>query len=82
MNRRWHSVNILITKQKFNKERMTASICNSIQRFGEFGLKKIEEKIKNVIIEWNDLADLVFGLQEDIPGWGDHFNCFSYFVIM
>jgi hypothetical protein len=39
---------------------------NSIQHFGEFGIKKIEEKVKDFIINRKDLADLVFGLQEDI----------------
>ncbi len=39
---------------------------NSIQHFEEFGVKKIEAKIKDFIIEKKDLADLVFGLQEDI----------------
>jgi len=45
---------------------MTSSMYNSIQHFGEFGVKKIEEKIKDFIINKKDLADLVFGLQEDI----------------
>lgn len=43
---------------------------NSIQQFGEFGVKKIEDKIKNFINEGKDLADLVFGLQEDLFEFG------------
>jgi hypothetical protein len=39
---------------------------NSIQHFGEFGVKKIEAKVKDFIINRKDLADLVYGLQEDI----------------
>jgi len=39
---------------------------NSIHHFGEFGVKKIEAKVKDFIINRKDLADLVFGLQEDI----------------
>ena len=39
---------------------------NSIQHFGEFGVKKIEAKIKSFVNEGKDLADLVFGLQEDL----------------
>lgn len=45
---------------------MTSSMYNSIQHFGEFGVKKIEAKVKDFIINRKDLADLVFGLQEDI----------------
>lgn len=43
---------------------------NSIQHFGEFGVKKIEEKIRNFVNEGKDLADLVFGLQEDLFEFG------------
>lgn len=43
---------------------------NSIQHFGEFGVKKIEERVKNFIKEGKDLADLVFGLQEDLFEFG------------
>lgn len=43
---------------------------NSIQHFGEFGVKKIEAKIKNFVNEGKDLADLVFGLQEDLFEFG------------
>lgn len=43
---------------------------NSIQHFGEFGIKKIEAKIKNFVNEGKDLADLVFGLQEDLFEFG------------
>lgn len=39
---------------------------NSIQHFGEFGVKKLEEKIKEFVNEGKDLADLIFGLQEDL----------------
>jgi hypothetical protein len=39
---------------------------NSIQHFGEFGVKKIEKKVKDFISNQKDLADLVLGLQEDI----------------
>ena len=39
---------------------------NSIQHFEEFGIKKIEAKVKDFIINRKDLADLVLGLQEDI----------------
>lgn len=39
---------------------------NSLQHFNEIGAKKIEKKIKNFIKEKRDLADLVFGLQEDL----------------
>lgn len=39
---------------------------NSIQHFNEFGVKKIEEKVKDFIQEGKDLADLVLGLREDI----------------
>lgn len=45
---------------------MASSMYNSIQHFGKFGVKKIEEKVKDFIIERKDIADLVFGLQEDI----------------
>ena len=43
---------------------------NSIQHFGEFGVKKIEAKIKSFVNEGKDLADLVFGLQEDLFEFG------------
>lgn len=43
---------------------------NSIQHFGEFGVRKIEAKIKNFVNEGKDLADLVFGLQEDLFEFG------------
>ena len=43
---------------------------NSIQHFGEFGVKKIEAKIKDFINEGKDLADMVFGLQEDLFEFG------------
>ena len=39
---------------------------NSIQHFNEFGVKKIEERIKKFINEGQDLADLVLGLGEDV----------------
>ena len=44
---------------------MTSSMYNSIQHFNEFGVKKIEEKIKSFLSEGKDLADLVLGLEED-----------------
>jgi hypothetical protein len=47
-------------------ERMTSSMYNSIQHFNEFGVKKIEERIKKFISEGQDLADLVLGLGEDV----------------
>jgi hypothetical protein len=34
---------------------------NSLQHFNEFGTRKIEETIKNLINEKKDLADLVYG---------------------
>lgn len=49
---------------------MTSSMYNSIQHFGEFGVKKIEVKIKKFINEGKDLADLVIGLQEDLFEFG------------
>lgn len=45
---------------------MTSSMYNSIQHFNEFGVKRIEKKIKNFIEEGKDLADLVLGLKEDL----------------
>lgn len=57
---------MIVIAKKQSTERMTSSMYNSIQHFGEFGVKKIEEKIKDFIINRKDLADLVFGLQEDI----------------
>lgn len=43
---------------------------NSIQHFNEFGVKKIEETIRNFISEKKDLADLVLGLRESLFGLG------------
>jgi hypothetical protein len=43
---------------------------NSIQHFGEFGVRKIEAKIKNFVDEGKDLADLIYGLQEDLFEFG------------
>ena len=39
---------------------------NSIQHFNEFGVKKIESKIKTFLRDGEDLADLVLGLKEDL----------------
>ena len=39
---------------------------NSIQHFNEFGVKRIEKRIKNFIKNGRDIADLIFGLEEDI----------------
>ena len=39
---------------------------NRIQHFNEFGVKKIEERIKTFISEGQDLADLVLWLGEDV----------------
>lgn len=43
---------------------------NSIQHFGKFGVRKIEAKIKDFVNEGKDLADVVFGLQEDLFEFG------------
>jgi hypothetical protein len=43
---------------------------NSIQHFNEFGVRKIEAKVKSFINEGKDLADLVFGVQEDLFEFG------------
>jgi len=43
---------------------------NSIQHFIEFGARKIEKKIKEFIHEQKDLADLIFGLQEELNALG------------
>ena len=39
---------------------------NSIQHFIEFGVKKIEKKVKKFIQKPTDLADLVLGLHEEL----------------
>ena len=39
---------------------------NSIQHFIEFGVKKIEERVKEFAQKPTDLADLVLGLQEEL----------------
>jgi hypothetical protein len=39
---------------------------NSIQHFLEFGTGEIEKKIENFVKERMDLADLVFGLQDEL----------------
>jgi hypothetical protein len=39
---------------------------NSIQHFNEFGVKKIEEVVRNFVSEKKDLADLVLGLRESL----------------
>ena len=39
---------------------------NSIQHFNEFGVKKIEEIVRNFVSEKKDLADLVLGLRESL----------------
>lgn len=39
---------------------------NSIQYFNKFGVKNIEKMIKSFIKEKKDIADLVFGLQENL----------------
>ena len=39
---------------------------NSLQHFNEIGAIKIEKRIKNFIAEKKDLADLVYGLQEEL----------------
>lgn len=39
---------------------------DSIQYFNEIGVKNIEKVIKNFIKEKKDIADLVFGLQENL----------------
>jgi len=39
---------------------------NSIQHFIEFGVKKIEERVKEFAQKPTDLADLVIGLQEEL----------------
>ncbi len=43
---------------------------NSIQQFNDFGVKKIEERIKSFISESKDIADLIFGLNEDLMHLG------------
>ena len=45
---------------------MTSSMYNSIQHFNEFGVKRIEKRIKNFIKNGRDIADLIFGLAEDL----------------
>jgi hypothetical protein len=39
---------------------------NSIQHFNEFGVRKIEKKVKTFVREGKDLADLVLGIKEDL----------------
>jgi hypothetical protein len=39
---------------------------NSIQHFNEFGVKKIEEIVRNFVSKKKDLADLVLGLRESL----------------
>jgi len=39
---------------------------NSIQHFIEFGVKKIEERVKQFVEKPTDLADLVLGLHEEL----------------
>ena len=43
---------------------------NSIQHFNEYGIKKVEETVKNFIQEKKDLADLIFGIQENLFEFG------------
>lgn len=43
---------------------------NSIQHFNDFGVKKIEERIKNFIAEGKDLADFILGINQDLMELG------------
>ncbi|HHW32497.1 MAG TPA: ISLre2 family transposase [Clostridiaceae bacterium] len=45
---------------------MTSSMYNSILHFNEFGVRKIEETVKEFIKEGKDIADLVLGLKENL----------------
>ena len=39
---------------------------NSIQHFNEVLVKKIEENIQSFILEKKDLADLIYGVEENL----------------
>ena len=39
---------------------------NSMQYFCEVGIGKIEDKIKDFLIEQKDIGDIVFGLQDNL----------------
>lgn len=43
---------------------------NSIQHFNDFGVKKIEERIKNFIAEGKDIADFILGINQDLMKLG------------
>jgi len=43
---------------------------NSIQHFNDFGVKKIEERIKSFIAEGNDIADFILGINQDLMKLG------------
>ncbi|MDI9513486.1 MAG: ISLre2 family transposase, partial [Bacillota bacterium] len=43
---------------------------NSIQYFNNFGVKKIEERIKSFLSEGKDIADFILGVNEDLMQLG------------